>query len=582
MSKKITKGMALIPMILSAGALVGCAKSEDKVVADTVVYSNIYTSNANQDYVEAFAIKDGKYVYVGNKKDAEAYIKSGVTKVLDKSSGFVMSGATEGHGHYIAASVVKNKKLTCAATTFKDAADFAQQVVTRDTTSKVIFTQGWLNEEIKSVKETIDARSELDKICNDRPLILIDDTGHNIFMNSKTIEAAKLEEDPNWSIDGGNVSRDSSGRLLGLASDIAMNYVLNLVLKPAGVITNQDFADAVKDCSETLHANGYTAYLDAYTSYFGDCAYEGISAYDKEYGMDFYLTACYKIDPYEDIDTQVDHAAELMNKYTTKNFNPNNIKVFADGESFENQSAWVLTAYKNGSYGPQTWKNEAINKLVKRANSKGVSVHAHCSGDAASQQLVNAYIEAEPTAKEGVINSIGHACQVTTGTMELMAKHNIPSATNITWRIKPNFWADYVKANFDWDYFMKGYPVKSMLDKGVIMGSSTDYPANSGAPIDILNIMQIAVKGTVSESLIPADSYFTFDKNEFITLNQAMDVFTINGAKMLGIDKERGSIEVGKYADFVYLDKDLRTASNISDAKISEVYFEGNQSYIAK
>lgn len=81
--------------------------------------------------------------------------------------------------------------------------------------------------------------------------------------------------------------------------------------------------------------------------------------------------------------------------------------------------------------------------------------------------------------------------------------------------------------------------------------------------------------------LIPANQVFSLDKNELITVEQALDVFTINGAKQLGIDKERGSIEVEKYADFIFLDKDITTCKldKIHSAKVNTVYFEGKKVY---
>lgn len=66
------------------------SSSTSSTVADTVVYGKIYTANSNQDYVEAFAVKDGKYIYVGSKDGASKYVKEGTTQVLDYSDGFVM------------------------------------------------------------------------------------------------------------------------------------------------------------------------------------------------------------------------------------------------------------------------------------------------------------------------------------------------------------------------------------------------------------------------------------------------------------------------------------------------------------
>ena len=589
MKNRLLKGAALIPALLCLTSLTSC---NEQTIADTVVYSKVYTSNASHDYAEAFAVKDGKYVYVGTKEGAQAYIKKGKTTVLDRSGGFIMSGATEGHGHYVMASVLASKDLMFSATTLDDdpktsAVVFAKQVIARDSEKKekVYFTYGWSNEALKAVKATTDMRSKLDAICPDKPLFLIDDSGHNVFMNSKAIEGAKIDEatDPDWSIAGGTVARDADGRLLGLATDIAMNYVLNAVLKPAGVLSESDFASALKHCEKTLHSYGYTNYLDAYTSYFGDCAYSGISAYDKGEGLDIYMAGSYKIDAYENIEKQVDKAAENMEKYTTTRFQPNNIKVFADGECFENKSAWVYKPYKNTAegdeYGTQVWQDEDINKLVKRANSKGVSVHAHASGDHAVDQMVNAYIGAESSKQGKIVNSIGHTCHVTDETLDKMAAHKIPSATNICWRIKGASYEASIKDDFDYDYYMESYPMKRLFDKGVVMASSTDYPANSGAPCDILNIMQIATSGTISSTLASPDKYFSLDKSECITLQQAIEAFTINGAKELGIEETRGSVEVGKYADFVYLDKDITSCANITDATIAEVYFEGGLTY---
>ena len=174
--------------------------------------------------------------------------------------------------------------------------------------------------------------------------------------------------------------------------------------------------------------------------------------------------------------------------------------------------------------------------------------------------------------------------------MDLMAEYNIASATNIGWRSFLKSYNDFdgvkdIENKFSsYDWFVHGYPLKSQLDKGVVMASSTDYPSNANGPTDILNIIELAVNGTMDLSGFPEGSEIeSFSSSEFITLNQALDVMTINGAKLLGIDEERGSIETGKYADFVYIDKDITSipVDTIHTAKISNVYFEGKEVYTA-
>ena len=552
--------------------------------ADTVVYSKIYTANTNQDYVEAFAVKNGKYIFVGSKQDAKKYIKEGITNVIDYSNDFVMPGATEGHGHYLVSSVLNVLDLSKKVTTIKDLLDFVQTTVSKNPNSSLYLTFGWDNIVLSNIKSTINMRAELDKICNDKPMVIIDDTGHNVFMNSKTIELAGINGDT--VITGGSFSKDSNGNLLGLATDVAMNYVMYEVLQKANFVSSSDFERAIEYGQNVLNSNGYTYYLDAYTSYFGEPVFKAISDYDKNKGLNIVLEATNKIDPFmKDLNASIQEAVSYKKNYTTSRFSPDAIKLFADGECVESMSGWVTRPYKDGTYGTQVWKDEEMDYLVKTANENGVSVHVHASGDAATAQVVNSMVKADSVKKEGVKNSLGHCFGLNDDTMELMAKYNIASATNIGWR--NYFTTDNIESKFtSVDWFLHGYPLKSQLEKGITLTSSTDYPSNAYGHTDILNIIELAVNGTMDLTKFgdEASNIRSFSTDECITFNQALDVMTINGAKLLGIEKERGSIEVGKYADFLHIDKDISSMkiNTIHQANISNVYFEGNLTYTKK
>ena len=582
--KKINKfsRFMVIPAILGAVTLTGC--NNQTIAADTVVYSKIYTANKNQDYVEAFAVKDGKYIFVGSKSDAEKYVKEGETKVIDYSDSFVMPGATEGHGHYLVSSVLNVLNLSKKVTTIEDLIEFVKDTVSKNPTSNLYLTFGWDNIVLQNVKNDINMKEELDKICNDRPMVIIDDSGHNMFMNSKTIELAGITS--NTIIAGGSFSKDSNGNLLGLATDVAMNYVMSKVVKPSNFLSTSDVAKGIEYGQETLHQNGYTYYLDAYTSYFGETIFKSIYDYDNKNGLKICLEATNKIDPFEEnLESCIQDAVKFKNNYTTSRFNPDAIKLFADGECVESMSGWVLEPYKDGTYGTQIWKDEEMDYLVKTANENGISVHVHSSGDAATTQVVNSMVKADSYKKEGVKNSLGHCFGLTEETMNLMAKYNIPSATNIGWRCYDSR-TDIENKFSSADWFLHGYPLKSQLNKGIVLTSSTDYPSNAYGPTDILNIIELAVNGTYDLSSLGDNAKYvkSFSSDELITFNQALDVMTINGAKLLGIDKERGSIEVGKYADFLHIDQDISSMeiSTIHTANISNVYFEGNLSYTKK
>ena len=104
---------------VALAGLTGCSdESSSATVADTVVYGKIYTSNSNQEYVEAFAVKDGEYIYVGSEDGVAPYIEEGTTEVVDyRDKGIVMAGATEGHGHYVGYGALSYLNFTVAGKT---------------------------------------------------------------------------------------------------------------------------------------------------------------------------------------------------------------------------------------------------------------------------------------------------------------------------------------------------------------------------------------------------------------------------------------------------------------------------------
>ena len=573
--KALQAAMAAFALSMAFACQPASAASPE-TAADLVVYGKVYTSNANARYADAFAVKDGKYIYVGNKKGANAYIQEGVTKVVDRTGkGLITAGATEGHGHYVLASELKVSGGAIHAANVDEILATMKEYVKAHPHREVYFVMGWeTGGEMREAKFTYNMRKALDAICPDKAIIMVDNVGHNAFLNSKAFEMAGYTKD--FTIEGGTFAKDANGDFLGLVSDVAVNYALEKIQENHELVSKNLVREAVRDAADFLHANGYTNYFDAFTNVLGKATYEGVHDEDVENGLTFNMIAAYKIDPYADIDEKVDQVAEYMKKYSTNHFKADNIKLFADGGAVEVKTGWMLEPYADGSHGNQVWQSARMYELVKKANAKGVSVHTHASGDGATAQVVDAYIQAEDTAAKGIYNGLGHSRHITEATKDKMAAHHIYSATNICWRYLFEDEAPNVPLLMDYDLYIQGYPMKSLLDRGIVMTSSTDYPAGDGAPTDICGIIEIGVNGSFDERKpVP------MAKDEYLTVEEMLDVMTINGAKQFQLENERGSIEVGKYADFLLLDKDITTcaADQIHEGKVDAVYFEGKKVY---
>ena len=558
-------------------AMSGCSGlSSSSSFADTVVYGKVYTSNSSQEYVSALAVKDGKYVYVGAEDGVKQYIKEGTTKVVDyRDKGMVMAGATEGHGHYVGFGALSYLNMFVKGTTQDEILTNVKEYVEKNPSKNVYFTFGWDNVAMLSVKEEIEMKSKLDEICNDKIMLIVDDSGHNAFFNSKAAEVAGITKDTH--IAGGVLSKGEDGELLGLASDMATNYLLKYAVSTEQIIQESDYEGVAATMENALHSCGYTNYQDGWTNYFGTQFLDALSEHDKKCGLSVVVGGSYKIDSYDNWETELTRAQECAQKYPSDHFKFNTVKLFADGEAVESQSGWLIESYPDGSHGTQVWNDDTMNAIVKAANEAGLSMHIHSQGDAATQQVVNAYINAESSQTDSIYNGIVHGRNITEDSKQKMGQHHIYAAENINWRVlKPKELENTIEETFSMSIFKAGYPIKSLIDNGVLVTSSTDVPGNSGAPTTVSGIIEVAVNDTRGD--FEAAQH---DPSERVSVEQAMDIMTINGAKQLQMEGERGSIEVGKYADFIFINKDISSCAKdkIHEGVVEKVYFEGKEVY---
>ena len=169
--RKMKKWMLVAILICGSSVFTSCTSIEDntsikeeKTSADLVVYGKIFTSEGNQ-VVEAFAVKDGKYVYVGDKKGAEAYIENGKTEVMDYTDkGLVMPGCGNGHAHYSMAHALRSAGMMIDVNT--DPNKFLTEIVpavvkkAKDNGSTSIFGFGW---RLMNFQDNMPTRQQLDE-----------------------------------------------------------------------------------------------------------------------------------------------------------------------------------------------------------------------------------------------------------------------------------------------------------------------------------------------------------------------------------------------------------------------------------
>ena len=568
---KMLTCVAVVSVVVGMGMLTGC---KSKNSADLVVYGKIFTAEGNQ-MAEAFAVKDGKYVYVGDKAGAEAFVEDGKTEVIDYAGkGMVMPGCGNGHAHYSMGYAIQS--VGTVMNMNDDVNKFLTEIVpaavkkARDTGAKAIFGQGW---NMIEFPKNLPTRQQLDAICSDIPIYFADEEGHKGLVNTIALVNAGIMK-----ADGTVLKKEMRGGVIGMGADGTPNGFLS---EQAGTYVRSfldnenlfsiDIAKAnMAKIQEQLLSEGYTMYLDGYSSYFfNDNFYKAAQQMDQEGNMHFVLGTSWELDSWMDVDKTLDKAAATK-KYESEHIRTNWLKLFMDG-TVESGTGFVEPLYPDGHQGIPNWSEEELTDITRKANAKGITMHVHVMGNKGVTRIVNAYVNG---GKDEMRNTLIHVFGVNKEDYQRIADHNIQVSEGLLWHHATDKLQAELMQILPEGMKDKGYPMKSYFDYGINVSSHSDFPALSGSPDDPFSIMEIAVTGVYYPE--QAKPWWT---EELLTREQALTALTINVAKQMFIENERGSVSVGKYADFLLVDKDVMTCpvNEIHTAKPLATYFEGKK-----
>ena len=553
--------------------------------ADTVVYGTIWTAEEdNNGMAEAFAVKDGKFIYVGDKEGVKDYIDEKNTEIIDKTgAGLIIPGCTEGHGHFFGIDAV----MKMLPGFYMDYDELTELIRTEYNAGSIdrFFSYG-LNILAMEADEKNSNRcfaEELEEIAPGIPVVLIDNSAHSAMCNITALKQAGLWDSQD--LRGGKFMKTEDGRINGIVMDQALPFIIDKVI--GTMLSPDEYRAACMIAISNLHERGFTNFFDAWLNFADDSSlYKYIKEADEKGYLTINIGTCYNIRSYESdkYKEAVDHVYDLASEYQSEHFNPFYIKLFADGV-VESRTGWMKGEYHyvepGEEHGNQVWEPEEIEKITEYANSKGITIHTHTYGDAACEAVVDAYIESNKALGKNYRNGLGHVRNITDDTLQKIAENGISVAENLIWHSSGSAMTEDLKAFYPEGVFEHGYPMKSFLDKGINLSSSTDSPCGEVIEGTVMNIIEVATTGMDYQE---EGNYPAYWPEELLTVEEALKCLTINGAWQLGLEEERGSIKTGKYADYTIMDKNIleytgKQLQEIHKVKINDIYFEGEKVY---
>jgi predicted amidohydrolase YtcJ len=553
----------------------GCDKepieAESKLGADLVMFNgSIYTVDETHSWAQAIAIKDGRIIYVGPDAGINEFLGAD-TQVIDLQNKMVMPGMQDVHIHPIMSGI---QASTVDLSNFETVAEYRTVIsnyANANPEVEWILGGGWSMGAFGP--GALANRKIIDELVSDRPVYLGSRDGHSGWANSLALEIAGITKDTPNPIDG-IIDRDpESGELIGSLQEGAMMLMESMV--PAQTMETRK--TGLRYAIDLLNSYGITAMQDA--------ALNGIGISSSLDAVD--LKAYHSLEASGELTMRVVgshwwardqgieqllHFKELRAKYTSKLVKPTTVKIMQDGV-MENYTAVLLEPYHVPSQtkGIPMVEPEFLKKIVTAIDAAGFQVHFHAIGDGAVRQTLDAVEESiYENGRLGNRHHISHLQLIHPDDFGRFAELDVVANFQPLWAYK-DIYIDDLTAPFLGEERMKlMYPIKSIQEAGGMIAFGSDWFVSTPNPFPQMEtaVTRQGATGILKEPLLIEES---------IDLESAIDAFTINAAFVNNLEKETGSIEVGKYADLVVLDQNLFEIEvyDISETKALLTLFEG-------
>jgi len=552
-----------------------------RAAADYVFTNGIvYTMNEAQPEAEAIAVSGNRIAFVGSAADAESWIGDD-TAVLDLAGKMMLPGFVSTHDHIIAAAWLGSGLNLYKAKNKDDILEIVKADAEANPDKKMIFGMGWSKEMLGGWPTAAD----LDRVVTDRPVFLVDFTGHEGWLNSKALEDGNITKDTPDSNPGTIYwMRDDGGNPTGVGIEFqwTATFIAQGGWQPDTMIPNsvaQLHATAIKGGMTTFTTPGPgtpTISDDAASLVDYQKILEILTALDAEgeLGMRAFVLPWFKVPAADPVNT-VAITARLARKY-------NGDKVRAAGVKVHPESGWLgqgapmLEPYKGsdkqGGFGVSPERTKA---LVLEANKHGLDVIIHVEGDASTRAAIDAFEASIQAGNTDARNSLHHMIWGHPDDYKRILELGI--AVNAT----PQFtttWSGQEPTTYRLmgkERTMTRFGLYSDLPHdGGRLALSADYPSTPEHMIAPLYVMQTAM--TLMDPDDPDSKHFPPTRKQ-LTLEQGLRAITIDAAWILRMEDKIGSLEVGKYADIVILEEDLREvdAKRIKDVKVLATIMDG-------
>lgn len=488
----------------------------------------VHTIDAENSITQAVAITDGKIVALGPSDELQFLYKADT--VVDLHGQHVYPGLIDAHCHYYGYAMALNKVNLVGTTSWEEVIALTE-IFAENFKGEWIQGRGW--DHTNWDDQDYPTKKLLDEKFPDRPVILRRIGGHSAIVNSKALALAGITT--KTKIPGGQILRGRGG-LTGMLIDNAVDSVIAVIPEPS----DGEITQALIKAQENIFAVGLTTVDDA-----------GLDLHIINLIDSLQRAGILQLRVYAMANPTAENFDRFLKNgpYKTDRLNVRSVKVYADG-ALGSRGACLLRPYKDvpGHYGFLLNPVDYYREVAKKIYDAGFQMNTHCIGDSANRMILRIYSELLK-GKNDRRWRIEHAQVIDPDDFHMFGDFNI-------W---PSVMPVHAMSDYNWaedrigKVRLKGaYAFKTLFAENGYIAFGSDFPVEGIPPI-------LGYHAAISRKDLEGNPYGGFMKSEAVGRDTALKAMTIWPARANFEENEKGSIEIGKYADFVVFAQDLLT-----------------------
>jgi predicted amidohydrolase YtcJ len=536
-------------LLLGVFILSACSKKET-VPLDLIIHNGyVYTVDEKTTVVDAIGVSKGKIVFVGTSSEA-LQLKNPDTKVIDANGHFVMPGFIEGHGHFSGLGYSLINLNFLKSKSWQEIVDSVSSKALKSKKGEWIEGRGWHQEKwstpLSSSIQGYPFHDDLSKVTNDNPVILFHASGHSLFANKKAMDLAGISADTK-DPEGGRIVRNQNKEAIGVFEERAMDLIKNSFeeYKKSLDANRQEelWLEAIAKAEEECINKGITSFQDAGSKFFELDRYEKL-AKDGKLDLRLWVMARHSYEDMKNVIARYKKIGVGNNFYTC-----NAIKSEVDG-ALGAFGAWLLKPYadKPDFHGQNTTDIYEVKRIGELAMENNMQYCVHSIGDRANRVVLDVFeglYSINPTKKD-MRWRVEHAQHLDPKDFPRFAKHQFIASMQAVHCTSD---APFVAKRLGEQRAKYGaYAWRTLLDNKVKIANGTDAPVEDVDPIKNFY---------ASVTRKREDNGMVFFPEQKMTRAEAIKSYTYDNAYAAKEEKIKGSIEVGKVADFVILSNNL-------------------------